>query len=56
MAPSSSPLPGCRAGATVSVPLPHTRETRANAPAYDTAARAELWSRSLELVGHADVP
>ncbi len=32
-----------------------TRETRANAQAYDAAARAELWERSLKLVGHADV-
>ncbi|MFF3073643.1 hypothetical protein [Kitasatospora sp. NPDC057936] len=29
-----------------------TRETRADAQAYDPAARAELWRRSLELVGH----
>jgi NAD(P)-dependent dehydrogenase (short-subunit alcohol dehydrogenase family) len=33
-----------------------TREARANAQAYDAAARTELWNRSLELVGHADVP
>jgi NAD(P)-dependent dehydrogenase (short-subunit alcohol dehydrogenase family) len=32
-----------------------TRETRADAQAYDPAARAELWRRSLELVGHDDV-
>jgi NAD(P)-dependent dehydrogenase (short-subunit alcohol dehydrogenase family) len=32
-----------------------TRETKANAQAYDAAARTELWNRSLELVGHADV-
>jgi NAD(P)-dependent dehydrogenase (short-subunit alcohol dehydrogenase family) len=32
-----------------------TRETRADAQAYDAAARTELWNRSLELVGHADV-
>jgi NAD(P)-dependent dehydrogenase (short-subunit alcohol dehydrogenase family) len=32
-----------------------TREARANAQAYDAAARTELWNRSLELVGHADV-
>jgi NAD(P)-dependent dehydrogenase (short-subunit alcohol dehydrogenase family) len=32
-----------------------TREARAHAQAYDTAARTELWKRSLELVGHADV-
>jgi len=32
-----------------------TQETRANAQAYDPAARAELWRRSLELVDHADI-
>jgi hypothetical protein len=32
-----------------------TREARANAQAYDPPARAELWRRSLELVGHADI-
>jgi NAD(P)-dependent dehydrogenase (short-subunit alcohol dehydrogenase family) len=32
-----------------------TRETKADAQAYDAAARTELWNRSLELVGHADV-
>jgi NAD(P)-dependent dehydrogenase (short-subunit alcohol dehydrogenase family) len=32
-----------------------TREARAQAQAYDAAARAELWRRSLELVGHADI-
>jgi NAD(P)-dependent dehydrogenase (short-subunit alcohol dehydrogenase family) len=32
-----------------------TRETRAHAQAYDAAARTELWNRSLDLVGHADV-
>jgi NAD(P)-dependent dehydrogenase (short-subunit alcohol dehydrogenase family) len=32
-----------------------TREARANAQAYDPAARAELWRRSLELVGHPDI-
>jgi NAD(P)-dependent dehydrogenase (short-subunit alcohol dehydrogenase family) len=32
-----------------------TRETRANAQAYDTRARTELWRRSLEIVGDADV-
>jgi NAD(P)-dependent dehydrogenase (short-subunit alcohol dehydrogenase family) len=32
-----------------------TRETRADPQAYDATARAELWNRSLELVGHADV-
>ena len=32
-----------------------TRETKANAQAYDAAARTKLWNRSLELVGHADV-
>jgi NAD(P)-dependent dehydrogenase (short-subunit alcohol dehydrogenase family) len=32
-----------------------TNETRANAQAYDPVARAELWRRSLELVGHDDV-
>jgi NAD(P)-dependent dehydrogenase (short-subunit alcohol dehydrogenase family) len=31
-----------------------TRETRANDQAYDAAARAELWRRSLELVEHGD--
>jgi NAD(P)-dependent dehydrogenase (short-subunit alcohol dehydrogenase family) len=33
----------------------HTREARANAQAYDPAARAELWRRSLELVNHPDI-
>jgi NAD(P)-dependent dehydrogenase (short-subunit alcohol dehydrogenase family) len=32
-----------------------TRETKANAQAYDAAARTKLWNRSLELVGHTDV-
>jgi len=32
-----------------------TRETRASGHAYDDDARAELWRRSLELVGAADV-
>jgi NAD(P)-dependent dehydrogenase (short-subunit alcohol dehydrogenase family) len=32
-----------------------TGEARANAQAYDPPARAELWRRSLELVGHADI-
>ncbi|HUY44771.1 MAG TPA: SDR family NAD(P)-dependent oxidoreductase [Streptosporangiaceae bacterium] len=32
-----------------------TEEARANAQAYDDAARAELWRRSLELVGHPDI-
>ena len=32
-----------------------TRETKANAQAYDAAARTKLWNRSLALVGHADV-
>jgi NAD(P)-dependent dehydrogenase (short-subunit alcohol dehydrogenase family) len=32
-----------------------TREARANAQAYDAAARSELWQRSLELTGQADV-
>ncbi|GAA2113480.1 SDR family NAD(P)-dependent oxidoreductase [Actinomadura alba] len=32
-----------------------TRETRANAQAYDADARAELWRRSAELVGHPSV-
>jgi hypothetical protein len=32
-----------------------TREARAQAQAYDPAARAELWRRSLDLVGHADI-
>jgi NAD(P)-dependent dehydrogenase (short-subunit alcohol dehydrogenase family) len=31
-----------------------TRETRAHPQAYDRAARAELWRRSLALVGHDD--
>jgi NAD(P)-dependent dehydrogenase (short-subunit alcohol dehydrogenase family) len=31
-----------------------TREARANPQAYDASARAELWQRSLELVGRAD--
>jgi hypothetical protein len=29
-----------------------TQEARAAAQAYDPAARAELWRRSLELTGH----
>ena len=32
-----------------------TREARANAQAYDPAARAELWQRSLKLVDHRDL-
>ena len=32
-----------------------TRKARANEQAYDEAARAELWRRSLELVNHPDV-
>ena len=32
-----------------------TREARANPQAYDAGARAELWSRSLRLTGHADL-
>jgi len=32
-----------------------TREARANAQAYDPAARAELWRRSLDLVSHPDI-
>ena len=32
-----------------------TREATANAQAYDTRARAELWRRSLELVDHPDL-
>ena len=32
-----------------------TRDTRADAQAYDTRARAELWRRSLELVDHPDL-
>jgi NAD(P)-dependent dehydrogenase (short-subunit alcohol dehydrogenase family) len=32
-----------------------TREARAAAQAYDPGARAELWSRSLELTGHSDI-
>jgi len=32
-----------------------TREARANAKAYDPAARAELWQRSLKLVDHRDL-
>ncbi|MER7668359.1 SDR family NAD(P)-dependent oxidoreductase [Kitasatospora sp. NPDC096128] len=31
------------------------REARAHRQAYDLRARAELWARCLELVGHADV-
>jgi NAD(P)-dependent dehydrogenase (short-subunit alcohol dehydrogenase family) len=31
-----------------------TREARADAQAYDALARAELWDRSLQLVGHTD--
>jgi NAD(P)-dependent dehydrogenase (short-subunit alcohol dehydrogenase family) len=31
-----------------------TRDTRAHPQAYDPAARAELWTRSLRLVDHAD--
>lgn len=31
------------------------REARANPQAYDARARAELWRRSLELTGHADL-
>lgn len=31
-----------------------TREARADPQAYDPQARAELWKRSLELVGHDD--
>jgi NAD(P)-dependent dehydrogenase (short-subunit alcohol dehydrogenase family) len=31
------------------------REARASAVAYDPGARAELWRRSLELVGHPDI-
>jgi NAD(P)-dependent dehydrogenase (short-subunit alcohol dehydrogenase family) len=33
-----------------------TREAKANAQAYDDAARAELWRRSLDLVDHPDLP
>jgi hypothetical protein len=33
-----------------------TRDTRANAQAYDTRARTQLWKRSRQLVGHPDVP
>ncbi|WP_220446983.1 hypothetical protein [Nonomuraea deserti] len=32
-----------------------TREARADAQAYDTRARAELWQRSLGLVSHDDL-
>jgi hypothetical protein len=32
-----------------------TRETTANAQAYDENARRELWLRSLELVGHPGI-
>ncbi|MGI8336006.1 SDR family NAD(P)-dependent oxidoreductase [Actinomadura scrupuli] len=32
-----------------------TRDTRANAQAYDTLARTELWNRSLNLVSQADI-
>jgi NAD(P)-dependent dehydrogenase (short-subunit alcohol dehydrogenase family) len=31
------------------------REARANAQAYDARARAELWNRSLQLTGQADL-
>jgi NAD(P)-dependent dehydrogenase (short-subunit alcohol dehydrogenase family) len=31
------------------------REARANPQAYDPKARAELWGRSLDLVGHPDI-
>ena len=30
-----------------------TREARGDQQAYDAAARAELWRRSLELVGYS---
>jgi len=33
----------------------HAREAAANPQAYDAAARAELWRRSLLLVDHADI-
>ena len=33
----------------------HTREARANAQAYDPAARSELWRRSLDLISHPDI-
>ncbi len=33
-----------------------TREARANPQAYDAKARAELWTRSLELTGQSDLP
>jgi NAD(P)-dependent dehydrogenase (short-subunit alcohol dehydrogenase family) len=32
-----------------------TRDARANSQAYDARARAELWQRSLQLTGHADL-
>jgi NAD(P)-dependent dehydrogenase (short-subunit alcohol dehydrogenase family) len=32
-----------------------TREARADEQAYDTAARRQLWQRSLELVAHPDI-
>ena len=32
-----------------------TRDTRADAQAYDPAVRAELWRRSLSLVGHDEI-
>ena len=32
-----------------------TRPARANAQAYDRQARAELWRRSLDLTGQADI-
>ncbi|HEX2703864.1 MAG TPA: hypothetical protein VHM72_10585, partial [Solirubrobacteraceae bacterium] len=32
-----------------------THDACANAQAYDESARAELWRRSLQLVGHDDV-
>jgi NAD(P)-dependent dehydrogenase (short-subunit alcohol dehydrogenase family) len=40
------------AGATSGRFFDRTRETTANAQAYDADARRELWRRSLELVGH----
>jgi NAD(P)-dependent dehydrogenase (short-subunit alcohol dehydrogenase family) len=45
-----------RLAATTGRFFDRTRETKADAQAYDAAARTELWNRSLELVGHADVP
>ena len=32
-----------------------TREARAHRQAYDSQARAELWTRSLQLTGHTNI-